>query len=154
MIHRGRKVRRLCPRETQSRVGVLALELRTLHFYFPVGMRCRAWDAIDPLMMRSGSQSISVPWPCCLCYHSGYCLVRVSCERPHSVPMPSHLGSFDVRGWVQSSFELLRDWWVKGETSAECTIYHDSLAQGHERPGVPFRIELDGYYCCLMTYTI
>ena len=53
-------------------------------------------------------------------YHNGYCLVRVSCEKPRSVPMPSHLGSVDVRGWVQRSFERLRDWWVKGETSAEC----------------------------------
>jgi len=25
-----------------------------------------------------------------------------------------------VRGWVQSSFELLRDRWLKGETFAEC----------------------------------
>jgi hypothetical protein len=150
-------IRRLCPREAQSRVGVSEIENSTrCALIYVVGMFCCALDAIDPPMVRLHRRtSFSVPGPCCLCCTiSGHCLVRVSCEKPRSVPMPSHLGSVDVRGWVQSSFELLRDWWVKGETSAECTIYHDSLAQGHERPGVPFRIELDGYYCCLMTYTI
>ena len=67
--------------------------------------------------------------------------------------MQSHLGSVDVRGWVQSSFELLRDWWVKGETSAECTIYHDSLAQGHERPG-SFLIRIWYLFLFNVTYTI
>ena len=42
---------------------------------------------------------------------------RDSSERPRSVPMQSHLGSLvlclasTLRGWVQSSSELLRELW-------------------------------------------
>ena len=42
---------------------------------------------------------------------------RDSSERPRSVPMQSHLGSVvlclarTLRGWVQSSSELLRELW-------------------------------------------
>ena len=48
-----------------------------------------------------------------------------SLEQPHSVPMQSHLGSVvlclasTLRGWVQSSLELLRKLWWKCTTSAE-----------------------------------
>ena len=110
--------------------------LHTLRYLFCCCCSFPRLDAIDPLVLLHERQSISVPWVMLpRLYHNGYCFVRVSCEKPRSIPMQSHLGSVDVRGWVQSSFELLRDWWVKGETSVECIIYHDSLAQGHERPG-------------------
>ena len=45
------------------------------------------------------------------------CTYSDSLERPRSVPMQSHLGSVvlclasTLRGWVQSSSELLRELW-------------------------------------------
>ena len=63
--------------------------------------------------------------------------------------MQSHLGSVDVHGWVQSSFELLRDWWVKGETSAECKSIMIALLR--VTSGLdPFLLE-DDVYLCLMS---
>ena len=123
--------------QAQSRVGS-PCGMGTPHVALFYLLACvpALWTLLTLLSLRPESQSISVPWIMLpVLYHSGYCFVRASCEKPRSVPMQSHLGSVDVRGWVQSSFELLRDWWVKGETSAECIIYHYSLAQGHERPG-------------------
>ena len=49
-----------------------------------------------------------------------------SLEKPHSIPVQSYLRKCDMmlgphlRGWVQSSSELLRELWWKCTTSTEC----------------------------------
>jgi hypothetical protein len=142
-----------CCRGAQSRVGSVRYWVGALRTLRMMGDGPARWTPMIFPRVATWAKVFSMPWGHAPEVETIVATILLGCLTKSLVASLccSYLGSVNWRDGVKF-FWTLRDRWVKGETSAECTFYHDSRAHGHERPGTFFRLEDDVYFMFNCTY--